>query len=126
MSANKSHIENIKERTEKTASYKTIEILYSFAIATLLGGSVIRGSGILNKVLGGVVTMKWDLVPPTFALLFLAMTFFFHYRKIVILVVDSLWGELASVSLASLFCLCCLFTLWRPTFWPIFVVICLL
>lgn len=110
----------IKEQNKNTAAYKTVEILYGFIIVTLLGGIIISGLDFQQKLIFSNIAINWMLIPPVMSLIFLAFTFFTFYSNIVVLVKDSLAGEVLMVSLAFGFWICSVMTLCRSVYWPMF------
>ena len=114
------HIQRIKKITQDDTFYRTIGIMYSLVIFTLLGGFLLSGIG-TEPPFSGSIKIKWDLIPPVITLLFMAITCYHFYTTIVILVVESLWGKLTSLLLALMFWGCCILTLSEPLLWVWFV-----
>ncbi len=118
------NILRIRDHNSHTPMFKTIEVIYAFVIATLLGGCLIWSGNFGNFFSGQVIVIK-DLLPIVFGWFFLAFTFFSFYKKAVVLVVDSFVGEILTFVIALIFLSCCVLTFQTPAYWPIFVVIAL-
>jgi len=125
MADKENYIERIREHAKNTFIYKSAEIFYTLFIITLLGGVAITSTTLESGVVSGNINIQNEMLLPVIGLMLFAITFYSMYIQVVTLIADSLLGELVTFFIGLTFWLMCVYSIWKPHYWPFFGSACL-